>query len=225
MNSNQFKFVDAHVHFYDMNHPTLYYAHWQPDQDHPILGSQVKKLADRNYLADDYILGKLISNFGYKIYLSNYIVENIVEETSFKSLILHELRWARTLKRIEPLGYALTFLTDSFILSIFAGIILFITTENSILLYLPIVITLSLRVLLHNSVNKLINSKRVTEIWLIPLRDILSFCIRIISYIGNSVIWRNNTFVVDHLGFMHRKKIVSSDDPKTTEKIPNLQTP
>lgn len=56
MNSNQFKFVDAHVHFYDMNHPTLYYAHWQPDQDHPILGSQVKKLADRNYLADDYIL-------------------------------------------------------------------------------------------------------------------------------------------------------------------------
>ena len=46
MNSNKFKFVDAHVHFYDMNHPTLYYAHWQPGQDHPVLGSQVKKLAE-----------------------------------------------------------------------------------------------------------------------------------------------------------------------------------
>jgi len=139
-----------------------------------------------------------------------------------KNLILHELRWARTLKRIEPLGYALTFLTDSLVLSIFTGIILFITAESLILLYLPIVITLSLRVLLHNSANKMINSKRITEIWLIPLRDILSFCIRIISYIGNSVRWRNNTFAVDHLGLMHEKKIISSDYPKTTEKISDL---
>ncbi|MDP7196298.1 MAG: hypothetical protein QF864_08920, partial [SAR202 cluster bacterium] len=84
------------------------------------------------------------------------------------------------------------------------------------------VITLSLRVLLNNSANKIINSKRITEICLIPLRDILSFCIRIISYIGNSVQWRNNTFVVDHLGLMHEKKIISSDDPKTTEKISDL---
>ena len=73
--------------------------------------------------------------------------------------------------------------------------------------------------------NKMINSKRVTEIWLIPLRDILSFCIRIISYIGNSVKWRNNTFVVDHLGLMHEKKILSSDDPNAIEKIPDLLTP
>ena len=78
---------------------------------------------------------------------------------------------------------------------------------------------------MHNSANKMINSKRVSEIWLIPLRDILSFCIRIISYIGNSVRWRNNTFVVDHLGLMHEKKIISSDDPNTTEKIPDLLTP
>ena len=178
-----------------------------------------------NHIADDYMLGKLISNFGYRIYLSDYIVENIIEETSFKNLILHELRWARTLKQIEPLGYALTFLTDSLVLSIFTGITLFITTESLILLYLPIVITLSLRVLLHNSTNKMINSKRVTEIWLIPLRDILSFCIRIISYIGNSVRWRNNTFVVDHLGLMHEKKVLSSDDPNAIEKIPDLLTP
>jgi ceramide glucosyltransferase len=148
-----------------------------------------------------------------------------VEETSFKNLILHELRWARTLKRIEPLGYVLTFLTDSLVLSIFTSITLFITTESLILLCLPIIIMLSLRVLLHNSTNRMINSKNVTAIWLIPLRDILSFCIRIISYIGNSVRWRNNIFVVDHLGLMYEKKIISSDDPNTTEKISDLLTP
>ena len=50
-----FRFVDAHVHFYDMGHPELYYAHWQPDQDHPTLGPQTRKLGERNYLAEDFV--------------------------------------------------------------------------------------------------------------------------------------------------------------------------
>lgn len=50
-----FRFVDAHVHFYDMGHPTLHYAHWQPDEDHPTLGAQTRKLGQRNYLAEDFL--------------------------------------------------------------------------------------------------------------------------------------------------------------------------
>ena len=50
-----FRFVDAHVHFYDMTHPTLHYGHWQPDEDHPTLGAQTRKLGERNYLAEDYL--------------------------------------------------------------------------------------------------------------------------------------------------------------------------
>ena len=49
------EFVDAHVHFYDMGHPELFYAHWQPDEDHPVLGAQTRKLAARNWLAEDFI--------------------------------------------------------------------------------------------------------------------------------------------------------------------------
>ena len=49
------EFVDAHVHFYDMGHPELFYAHWQPDVVHPSLGTQPRKLAERNWLAEDFI--------------------------------------------------------------------------------------------------------------------------------------------------------------------------
>ncbi len=49
------EFVDAHVHFYDMHHPELVYAHWQPGVPHPFLGSQIQKLAERDYLAEDYV--------------------------------------------------------------------------------------------------------------------------------------------------------------------------
>ena len=53
--SRQFRFVDAHVHFFDLQHPQLQYDHWKPDQDHPVLGAQTRKLAERNYLAEDFI--------------------------------------------------------------------------------------------------------------------------------------------------------------------------
>ena len=48
-------FVDAHVHFYDMGRPELHYGHWQPGVPHPFLGEQIQRLAERNYLAEDYI--------------------------------------------------------------------------------------------------------------------------------------------------------------------------
>ena len=49
------EFVDTHVHFYDMHHPDLFYGHWQPSVPHPFLGWQIQKLAERDYLAEDYI--------------------------------------------------------------------------------------------------------------------------------------------------------------------------
>ena len=49
------EFVDAHVHFYDMQHPELIYAHWQPDVVHPSLGTLPRKLSERNWLAEDFI--------------------------------------------------------------------------------------------------------------------------------------------------------------------------
>ena len=171
-----------------------------------------------NHLADDYMIGKLVSNIGYKIHLSNFIIENIVEETSFRNLISHELRWARTLRRVEPYGYALTFLTDSLILSFIVGISLYLTASIPILFLLPILITLIIRIHLFTKINELINSKKIGKIWLIPLRDILSFFIRLASYTGNLVEWRKNKFAVDHLGLMHEEKIISSEK-NTTNKV------
>ena len=42
----RFDFVDTHVHFYDMQHPELLYAHWR---------DKLQRLAERNYLAEDYV--------------------------------------------------------------------------------------------------------------------------------------------------------------------------
>ena len=52
---DKLEFVDTHVHFWDMQHPDLFYAHFQPDFDHPMLGTKLRRLGESNYQAGDYI--------------------------------------------------------------------------------------------------------------------------------------------------------------------------
>ncbi len=51
LTKDEFRFIDSHVHFYDMNHPKLHYGHWQPDEDMPL-----RELGTRNYLANDFLI-------------------------------------------------------------------------------------------------------------------------------------------------------------------------
>ena len=49
------EFVDTHVHFWDLDHPDLYYSWLQPDFVHPQLGARQNALKESNYLVDDYV--------------------------------------------------------------------------------------------------------------------------------------------------------------------------
>lgn len=176
-----------------------------------------------NYLADDYMLGKLISDLGYKIHLSDLVVENIVEEATIKDLINHELRWARTLRRVEPLGYALTFLTDTLVISSITAFTVYAATHNLTWSLLPVLLVLMARVTLHIRTKQITGSKSAGSIWFIPLRDLLSFSIRVISFTGTSIQWRNNSFNVDQAGLMHAEEELQLELDGADE-IPELAT-
>ena len=78
------EFVDAHVHFYDMQHPELYYAHWQPDVVHPSLGTLPRKLSERNWLAEDFIELTRDSNVTKAVHVQAAIgSEDPVKETEW----------------------------------------------------------------------------------------------------------------------------------------------
>lgn len=173
-----------------------------------------------NHLADDYMLGKLVSDLGYKIHLSNFIVENIVEEASIKDLITHELRWARTLRRVEPLGYAFTFLTDTLVVSFITAISVYLAFGHLLWSLAPVAFVLLARTFLQRRVMKITGSKHAGSLWLIPVRDVLSFTIRVISFTGNSIQWRNNSFNVDQAGLIHTANSILGQD----DKIPGLAT-
>ena len=78
------EFVDTHVHFYDMRHPELFYGHWQPGVPHPFLGEQIQKLAERNYVAEDYIAETRNANVTKAVHVQAAIgTEDPVKETEW----------------------------------------------------------------------------------------------------------------------------------------------
>ncbi len=151
-------------------------------------------------LADDYILGRLILGAGYQIRLAPVMVENHVHETSLKSLVLHELRWARTIRSVEPLGFLSTFLTDAIPLSLITGFLAIHLGFGLSWSAAPFVLAYLTRMVLHFSTKSTFSSKQSLSLWIIPIRDILSFFIRLLCYTGRKVNWRDTELSVDKGG-------------------------
>ncbi|MBL6749940.1 MAG: bacteriohopanetetrol glucosamine biosynthesis glycosyltransferase HpnI [Nevskia sp.] len=63
----------------------------------------------RDLLADDFWLGELTRRLGLRTVLSEVTVRTDVVEASLAELWAHELRWLRTIRSIETIGFALTF--------------------------------------------------------------------------------------------------------------------
>jgi len=177
-----------------------------------------------NYLADDYMLGQMVSERGYKIHLSHTIVDNLSYESSYKSLFLHELRWARTLRAVEPLGYLGTFLTDTLVIGSLTALFALIFTQHTFLPASILGITITARILLHLQVKSALGLNGRGSLLLIPVRDLLSFIIRIVSFAGHSVEWRNHIFSVDDDGLIHEEPETDSKDLVKEDNQEHIKT-
>ncbi len=149
-----------------------------------------------NYLADDYMLGNAAARKGYKVALVPYVVENMVFESNLKSLFLHETRWARTIRSVQPGGYAMSFITEVFPLSLLTAITVYAQTSSLPWATLPVICALSLRTTLHYVVQSKLAGGAALSPWLIPVRDLFSLAVRIGSFFGREVRWRNQVMSV-----------------------------
>jgi len=170
-------------------------------------------------LADDYTLGRLVREAGYDIRLGDAIIENIVEEADVRSLVLHELRWARTIRSVEPLGFVSTFLTDTIPLGIIVGLMAYLTGYGLFWVLMPIIMALCARIILHFSTKVTFISKQSVPFWMIPVRDVLSFVVRLLCYTGRTVNWRDSNLSVGKAGELSHLKSRSTAD-KRYEKDP-----
>ena len=160
-----------------------------------------------NVLADDHMLGKLVSARGFKVALSNYIVENVVYERDLAAMLRHELRWARTVRTVEPLGHAFSFLMYGIPLALFGAAMIDATIDWGALELAIIAVPILLRLWMHFTVCKKLGvPSGGGSIWLVPVRDVLSFLVWAASFFGRDIDWKGRHFTVRPDGLMTAAK-------------------
>jgi len=151
----------------------------------------------RNELADDHRLGSAVRGLGLASVLSPYIVENRVSEPSFASLWRHELRWARTSRAMAPVGFAGSVITHTVMVTGLAAAV----WGSGAAGWGCVLLSLLLRWTSVAVIARSLDLPR-TGLWLLPLRDALSFAVFLSSFCGRSVFWRDQLFRVEPSGRM-----------------------
>ncbi|HYP35559.1 MAG TPA: bacteriohopanetetrol glucosamine biosynthesis glycosyltransferase HpnI [Stellaceae bacterium] len=151
----------------------------------------------RDELADDRRIGDAVRAQGLAVLLSRYVVEARVSEPSFTSLWQHELRWARTVRAITPAGFAGSVLTHPVALAALAAAASRFGLTPAILLVLSCLLRWASALIIAGAL-----AFTTAGLWLLPVRDALSFAVFVASFFGRRVCWRDQLFHVDASGRM-----------------------
>ncbi|MFB2773054.1 bacteriohopanetetrol glucosamine biosynthesis glycosyltransferase HpnI [Pelatocladus sp. BLCC-F211] len=151
-----------------------------------------------DYLADDFQLGYLPAQAGYKVVLSDYVVEHVLTTTTLADSINRQIRWARCTRVSRPWGYLGLIFTYGTITSL----LLLITTGESIVGWTALFITWIMRLTMGWVVGvKILNDSAAKKyLWLIPLWDLIDFAIWCYCFVGNTIEWRGQQLKITKQG-------------------------
>ncbi len=140
-------------------------------------------------LADDYAMGMAVRSAGYEVVIAPFLVGHVCFETSLRQLVRHQIRVARTVKAIDPIGYAGTIITHPWPLALLGML------SGSTAAALLAVAALASRIAVCRCVERRFGLPR-QNYWLVPLYDILAFAAYVASYFGATVHWRGADYRV-----------------------------
>jgi ceramide glucosyltransferase len=143
-------------------------------------------------LADDYAIGAALRARGHTISIPSFAVAHMCTEASARDFWRHELRWARTIKSIDPLGYAGSILAHPLPWALIAALLGAGSTA-----FLPAIAialaSIGCRVALLRQVERAYVLPPQAY-WLVPARDLLSFILFVVSFFGRDVSWKGHRY-------------------------------
>jgi ceramide glucosyltransferase len=146
-------------------------------------------------LADDHALGTAVRGLGLGIELSPYLVDNVIAEPGIGALFRHELRWARTIRLVAPWGFTGLVLTQPVVLAALAALLGALPVAAPAMLGIALIC----RGATVRIVDRMLGLPR-SPLYLLPLRDLLSFGVFLASFFARRVAWRDRTFRVGRRG-------------------------
>ncbi len=147
----------------------------------------------KDYLAEDFVMGKFAAEAGHGVTLSSYVIEHHIGTSSdFRHNAAHRLRWTRSTRRSRPAGY----LGQLFTMPV--PLALLVTAWNPS--WWPVLpVTLAIRGVAAWTVSELVLRARLNWL-LLPLEDIAGFCFWIAGFFGNTIVWRGRRYRLESDG-------------------------
>jgi ceramide glucosyltransferase len=143
------------------------------------------------HLADDYAIGDAVRRLGLEVAIAPGVLAHACAERSWRELVDHELRWARTIRAVDPAGFAGSLLTHPLPLALLAVC----ATGLAWLAWPAVALAVASRLVLQRQVDHTLHIRRDAW-WLAPARDVLSFAIYIGSFFVSVVHWRGRAYQV-----------------------------
>jgi ceramide glucosyltransferase len=147
-----------------------------------------------NELADDYALGQAIRAQGYRIAVPPFAVAHLCTTKDAGGLWRQEQRGARTVRSIDPTGYAGSIVTHPLPWALIAMAAAALSGADTLLPEIGLVIASMLgRVALLRQTEHAFRLPPQAY-WLVPVRDLLSFAVFLSSFMGRDVSWRGRSY-------------------------------
>jgi ceramide glucosyltransferase len=147
-------------------------------------------------LADDYALGAAVVAQGGELRLVPHLIETCVNEPDLRRLWAHEIRWGRTIRTLDPAGYAGSVVTFAVPWALLGLVLLQAPAAVAVL-----ACALLARLALVRRIDRGVCSPP-TPVHLVLLRDLLSVAVWCGVHLGRDVAWRDHAFRVDRSGRM-----------------------
>ena len=147
----------------------------------------------KDYLAEDFVMGKFAAEAGHGVSLSSYVIEHhIGSSVDFRHNAAHRIRWTRSTRRSRPAGYVGQLFTMPVPLA------LLVTGWNP--LWWPVLpVTLAIRGVAAWIVAELVLRSRPNWL-LLPFEDIAGFCFWVAGFFGNTIVWRGRRYRLESDG-------------------------
>ncbi|AHI26581.1 ceramide glucosyltransferase [Komagataeibacter xylinus] len=161
------------------------------------------------HVADDAILGRYVRDRGKDIAIAACMTWTTVGETSMREVLAHELRWGRTVKTLEPAGYA----ASTIQLPLFWATVAVLAAPHAAWAWFFFLGAWGWRAVCSFILDRTLAQRSLLPLLLLPLRDWISAAVMVGSVTGTRVAWRGQTMhVTPHSVMTPRSQPASPSD-------------
>jgi ceramide glucosyltransferase len=147
------------------------------------------------YFSNDFVIGSMIADQGFRVVLSRHMISHVVPPMTFKKMWQRQVRWAGGTRRSRPKGHfgtGLVFAVPYGILALISSALFHHGWIGAALFAWSIVNRMIEAYVIGWGITR--DPVCLRQPWLYPVRDLLGFSVWVASYLSRKMTWREGRF-------------------------------